>query len=470
MTRSVPVRPFSLRAQLRLALLAAAEACWIYAAILVLGTLAGAPREVSPFGIFLAYWIALQTGQFLPRTQLTWRILQALTLAIAVITIVTAIRIGLYPDLPLADTGWLPNYFGRLSMLLERGTAEQISTFALIFAFVRGLSFAQRALTLWTVGFQFRLGIVVFFGAAFLSALSYPVNFSEWVFLYFALSLPAIALARVEEAGQEHPLGFKWALVMSSGVCATMLLGFIAAQFFTLDSINALFQLLSPLGFVVQILLTLIAIPLFFLLNLLAGLLTPFFDFVRDLLQNLRPGLNGENPEVLKLLNEVTRIVVDLVPYLRVAGVILVVILVGWLIARALNRRVELRESELFAREQIKDSEGFAPVKPPRRARGGFARHEVHAENVRRIYAALLVQAENAGLKRRDAETPLEFLPRLTARFPQAAPALGEITNAYVAVHYAQQPATDAQVRALRALWTRVKAEMTNAEKSQAHK
>lgn len=460
MAAPMKARSFPLRSQLRLALLAAAEACWIYAAILVLGTLAGAAREVSPFGIFLAYWIALQTGRFLPRTRLTWRVLQALTIAIAVITVVATIRIGLYGELPLADMGWLPNYLGRLTMLSERGPAEQISTFALIFAFVRGLSFAQRALTLWTIGFQFRLGIVVFFGAAFVSAISYPVNFSEWVFSYFALSLPAIGLARIEEAGQERPLGFKWALVMLTAVGATMLLGFVVAQFFTLDAINALFELLSPLGFIVQIVVTLVAIPLFFLLNLLAQLLTPFFDFVRDMLQNLRPGSGGENPVVLQFLNEVTRIVVDLVPYLRLAGVILVVIFIGWLIARALSKRMEWQERELYARERIDDSEGFTPAGTPRARRGGFARHEIHAENVRRIYAALLVQAESAGLKRRDAETPLEFLPRLTAHFPRVAPALVEITNAYVAVHYAQHPASEVEVRALRTVWQNTKALM----------
>jgi hypothetical protein len=391
--------------------------------------------------------------------------LQALTLLIAVGTIIAAIRVGLYGDLPLADVNWLPNYFGRLSMLLERGSAEQISTLALIFAFLRGLSFAQRPLTLWTVGFQFRLGIVVFFGAAFVSAVSIPVNFSEWILIFFALSLPAIALARIEEAGQEHPLGGKWTFVMLTAIGATMLLGFVVVQVFTLDTINALFELLSPLGFIIQILATLVAIPLFFLLNLLAGLLTPFFDFVRNVLKNINPGLNGSNPEVLQFLNEVTRVVTDLAPYFRLVGVVLVVVLLGWLIARALNKRMDWQERELFAREHIDDRDGFAPAPQARARRVGFARHAIHAENVRRIYAALLVQAASAGLARREAETPLEFLPRLVARFPEVAPALDQITNAYVAVHYAQQPASDAQVRALRALWQTTRNKMQESSR-----
>ncbi len=462
----ISLHSWLLRAQLRLTLLAAAETCWIYAAVYVLSALAGAPRVISPFGIFLTYWLALQTGRLAPRAKKTWRVLQALTIVIAFSVILVVIRFALYGEFALTNLHWLSDYFERLIMLREGGAAEQISTLALILVFARGLNLAQRPLTLWTVGYQFRLGIVVFFVTALVSALSHPVNFSVWIFVYFGLSLLAIALARIEEAGQERPLGGKWALVMLSAIGATMLLGFAIAQIFTLDALDRAFGLFSPLGFIVRILIALVALPLFLGIALLGKLLTPFFAFLRDMLQNSGFTPNGANADALKLLNQATRVVADLTPYLRVIGVALTVVAAGWLIARALNKRVAERERELFAREEIDDRENFAPESKPRAPRGRFARRAVHAENVRRIYAALLVQAENAGLERRAAETPFEFLPRLAARFPNVAPALGEITNAYVAVHYAQQPATDTQVRELRALWTRAKAQMTNAEKN----
>jgi len=452
---SPQIRPHSylLRAQLRLLLLAAAETCWIYTMTLLLGALADAPRQVSPLGILFVYWIALQTGRILPSTQKNWRLLQALAVAIAGLTILGVIRLNLYSELPSADINWLPNYFGRLAMLQARGATEQISTLALIFAFVRGLGFAQRPLTLWTVGYQFRLGIVVFFGAALLSALTMPVAFSMWVFLYFALSLPAIALARIEEAGQEYPLNAKWALVLLTAVGATILLGFAVTQIFTLDAINAFFAFLAPLGLILAILAALAAIPLLFVANLLAEWLTPFFDFLRGMLQSLGPNLGNGNQDAQRFLERISYIVIDLLPYLRLGGVALGIIVSGWLIARALNRRIEWQEHELFASQDTDALEKFAPTKAPRRARGGFARHALYAENVRRIYAALLVQATNAGLERRAAETPLEFLPRLGARWPESARAFDKITNAYVATHYAQHSATDAQVRELRALW-----------------
>jgi hypothetical protein len=85
---------------------------------------------------------------------------------------------------------------------------------------------------------------------------------------------------------------------------------------------------------------------------------------------------------------------------------------------------------------------------------------EIEAENIRRIYAALLARCQAIGLPRREAETPFEFLPRLRAQFPQAASDLSALTEAYVAVHYAQTPATGAQVRAMRAVWQRLRGQL----------
>ena len=458
-------RALNLRAELRLALLAAAQACWIYAAALVIGVNAGAARIVTPLAIFFVYWIALQTGRLLPRSHRAWRVLQIAAIGIAVIAILFAIRVDLYENAAPADVFWLPNYFGRMLTFFENGSAEFISTLALVFAFLRGMSFAQRPLTLWLIGYEFRLGIVVMFVSAFFAALTYPANFIVWIFVYFGVSLPAIALARMEEAGQERALGGKWALVLLSVIAATMLLGFLLTRFFTLETIDALFTMLAPLSYVVGILIALLSVPVVLLLDLVAKLLTPFFDFARGFLLNLRPGLNGDNPEVTRVLSEVTRVVTDLMPYARLLIIILVIFFIGWLIARALNKRMNWVEQEMFVRETVQDRDGFAPQAQARAKNARKGRREIHAENVRRIYAAMLAQAEASGLSRRDAETPFEFLPRLKEKFPYVAPALDEITRAYVAVHYAQQPSTETQVRELRALWQTTQTQMRQAAK-----
>ncbi|HZQ07863.1 MAG TPA: DUF4129 domain-containing protein [Anaerolineae bacterium] len=460
--------PLALRAHLRLVLLAAAEACWIYAALLTFGTIAGMPHEVSPFGIFLVYWAGLLTGRILPRSKLAWRVLQFATIAIAFFAILFAIRIGLYTDVPFADVSWLPEYFGRTLTFFQRMTPEALSTVALIFSFVRALGFAQRPLTLWQVGFQFRLGIVIFFFTALLAALTRQTDFILWIFIYFGFSLCGISLARIEEAGQTQPLSWRWAVIFFIVIGATLLLGLIATRLFTLAVVDAFFGLLSPLWLAIGIVIALLAFPFVYLFSLLVDLLQPLFEqfrrFLQDLLARLPLPNNTEPPHIP---DQLTQQLTSLLPYLRFISVILVVILIGWIIARALHRLMKQEEEEMFMREAADERmTATAKTKSPRPARP--TRREMNAESVRRIYAALQAHAESLGLARRDAETPLEYLPRLVARFPASSTDLREITNAYVAVHYAQKPADADQVHELRAIWQRTKSAMSAKEKKQS--
>lgn len=446
--------------ELRYALLAAGEATWIYAVILTLAAPLDFPRLVSPVGIFFVYWVGLLAGRLLPRSRYSWRALQLASIAIAALAILIAIRADLYADIPLSDTAWLENYFSRALSFFNRFTAEQFSTLALLFAFVRGLGFANRPLTLWFVGFQFRLGIVVFFGTAILAVLVGGVELRQWIFVYFLISLLAIALARIDESGSEMPLGGKWAVVLLCAILATLLLGLIATRVFNLQTADAFFQLLSPLAIILEIIVALIAIPLTILVQALVGFLSPLFAALRDAFNRLPPQLGTPPNQPPPLVNETVDRFAALVPYLQLLGVILVVIFLAWLVARALNRRMRREEEEAFLREADSTS-GTNPIETiaPRKTRRD-ARHEPDAENVRRIYAALLALAQELGIPRRDAETPFEFLPRLSARFPDAASELTTLTDAYVAAHYEQRPVSRSQVRELRDVWQHLRKEL----------
>ena len=72
------------------------------------------------------------------------------------------------------------------------------------------------------------------------------------------------------------------------------------------------------------------------------------------------------------------------------------------------------------------------------------------------MYAALVARAKDAGLLRRVDETPYEFLPRLKQEFPEQADDIHSITEAYVAVHYAEEYAAPEVVAHVRATWQRV--------------
>lgn len=461
MSAAIPFRSINLRAELRLALLAAAESCWLYAIVLTIGVIAGFPRVISPLGIFVVYWLGLVVGRLLPRLPHAWRTLQIASVICAVLIILLAMRVGFYDEFALTSPLWLSNYFENGLAFFQRFTGEQISTLVLILAYMRALGFAQRPLTLWVIGFQFRLGIVIFFALAIIAAFAGRVDFIFWIFMFFAFSLLGIALARIEEAGQTSPLDARWTVVMFTMLAATLLVGFALTRFLTLDALNAFIAFLSPVFLVLQIIFFILALPFFILTEFLIRLLIPLFNLLANAFSKMIPTIPQTNIETVPILESVTRSFETLMPYLRLAGVVLVLVVIGWVIARALNRRMNREEEEMFTREGVDEKQSIQRERRPRAARP--QRREVHAENVRRIYAALQAQAEALGLPRRAAETPLEFLPRLTARFPGSAANLEKITNEYVAVHYAQQQASDAQVRELRDVWKKTKEEMKQA-------
>lgn len=465
-----PSTGLNLRAELRLALLAAAESCWLYAIVITVGTIGGLPHEVSPLGIFLVYWVGLVAGRVLPRLPQTWRLLQILTVLTAFIAILFAIRIGLYTDLSLTDFSWLLVYFQHIFQLFEHATPDDLSTFVLIFAFVRALGFAQHPLTLWTIGFQFRLGIVIFFVLAGIGALSTRIEFTLWIFAYFAFFLLSIALARIEDAGRVGTLGGRWAAVMLSMLAVILLIGYAATQLLTLRTVNALFAALAPVALIGEAILLIIALPIITVLDFLFRLISPLFKIFADFMSRFFPANQNSNPEATHTLDAVMQGFINIVPYLRLLGVILVLGVLAWWIARNLNKRMNRVEDEMFAHEPLTDTDtnGLSQPRRPRSSR--FGRREIHAENVRRIYAALQAHAEDLGLKRNDAETPLEYLPRLCAQFPESNADLATLTNAYVAVHYAQQDPTEVQVRELRQVWLRLRDQMKQDEQSKSKK
>lgn len=466
MSVTIPLRSVNSRSELRLALLAAAESCWFYAIALTLGTMAGFPRAVSPLGIFVMYMAGLLAGRFLPRLPQSWRLLQMLTVLIAFFALLAAIRVGLYPDLNLTDVSWLPAYLSGVFAIFEHVNSQVLSTVILVLAFIRALGFAQRPLTLWVVGFEFRLGIVIFFVLAIFAGLATNVNFTLWIYLYFAFFLISIAFARIEDAGQLGALGGRWAAVMLTMLAITLLVGFALTHVLTLRAVNAFFAFFAPVAFVLEAILLIIALPFIYLFDLLFQMLLPLLQLFGQSLSRLFPAQIQPNPDAQRMFESLAHQLESLIPYLRLIGIIFVLLGVAWLIARALNRRMTREEEEMFARESVGLDDTSRLDKRRRSAPPRVGRREIHAENVRRIYAALQAQAEALGLKRRDAETPLEYLPRLSARFPALTIDFQTITHAYVAVHYAQQSATDAQVRELRAIWQHTQRGMKDESKS----
>ena len=446
----------SLRRELRFALLAAMETCWVYAILASVAGLIRVAHLVSPLSLFAAYWIALAAGRALPQLRQRRIVLQFLAIALALFTLLAIARVEFYSRFAWFDLTWLPSFLRTLAGLSGEFIAEYLATVGVLYMFIRGLGYAQRPLTLWFVSFQFRLGIVAFFLLLLLSGFLKPFDASLWIFVYFFVSLLAIALARIEEVGSDLPMGPRWAITLAAAVALVIFIGVGILQFLTLDTATALLRLFTPLWMVVEIVFLLIALPIGFAVSVLVELVRPLFKNLGNPLDALKGlfaftgGLSAllPNPPALAFL----------APLLKVLLTLTVILGVGLALARALNLHMQHAEEETFLRESIGDEDdaararrlGAAKKTRPRRAAGPAA------ESIRRIYAALVARASDAGLPRARAETPYEYLPRLERAFPQQAVDVRAITDAYVAVHYGEREFAATEVERLRQVWRQV--------------
>ena len=113
----------------------------------------------------------------------------------------------------LWEPGWLIGTFGRLGQ--ENLPHEVIVFLLVLFLWWRGLVLAQRRIDSESVAFRFRLGLLMIAVTTALggSILSWSCHY--FVFGFFFASLLGIALARVEEVGQQYggnqlPFGLSW--------------------------------------------------------------------------------------------------------------------------------------------------------------------------------------------------------------------------------------------------------------------
>lgn len=451
------------RRELRLALFAAMETCWTYAVLAILAAGIGA-RPISALVIFVAYWVAILAGRLVPRAKWHRVVLQIFAMTVALVAILAVARIELYTARDPGDLSWVPQLLRGILLPPTRLTAEHLVGIGTLFAIVRGLGMAQRPLTLWFVGFRFRVGVVIFtFSVALASVLS-RVELSGWVVAFFGISLLSIALARIEENSSETHLGLRWGITLTSVILLTLFLAFLVLQVVTLNAATIAVRALTPVWALISFVLVIIAVPAAYLAEWLANLLRPVFNSFGRLIEQLGQLLPREMVEGMQNAPMNETLAATLGALGQTIFVLAIFLVVGYLLARALHQRLAREEAETYTREALASDERLrrTPMTKPRQT-PPHAR-SVSAESIRRIYAALVAHARSAGLPRQTAETPYEFLPRLTNTWDAERDDLREITEAYVATHYAERDMS-AELNRVRAAWERIKHTTKNVKR-----
>ena len=438
-------------------LLAAMETCWVYAILSFFAYVVSFPRFISPFAIFIAYWIAIVVGRVLPRRKERWIVLQASAILIAFITMLAIARIELYDD-AWFDFAWLPNYVVNLFSILSRLTPAHLSAAAVLFAFIRGLGFGQRPMTLWFTGYQFRLGIVIFFVLLIVASIFKQFDPSLALFIYFFISLIAIALARIDELDSAQRLSSRWSGTLVVSVIVVLCLGFLLLQFLNVDSASLLLWVFTPIGLFLSALLFLMAIPAGILAGWFVELMRPLFGQLGQMMNQMSQFMPLGAQDALENFQTAANSP-QLISILKTIAIAALILVVGYWLARALQRRMKIVEDEEYIRESVSRDERFGERGRRMKKKTAPRKKSTHlaAESIRRIYAALVARAAENGLPRQVAETPYEFLPRLENKFADNAADLRAITDAYVDVHYAEHTATEERVKSVKEAWERIK-------------
>jgi hypothetical protein len=82
-------------------------------------------------------------------------------------------------------------------------------------------------------------------------------------------------------------------------------------------------------------------------------------------------------------------------------------------------------------------------------------------DQIRYFYLSLVRRAGDQGIKRRNSETPLEYVQALKKKWPEAEGDLDELTGAFMKARYSPRPIEREEVNPIKARWKRVRSRLS---------
>ncbi|GAB4542656.1 MAG: hypothetical protein Kow0063_34960 [Anaerolineae bacterium] len=433
---------------------------------------------VGLFGTLLTFMLVLDILNFL---QVDWPFYELAVVGLILVSSLLFVRFWLYGSLPPGDLRWLGNSLGALFDFHQGIRPELILLLTSVLLWQRAANATSRDVGFFGVGLSFRLGLLLIILGAGLLNFTGGRDVRPILWLFLALGLTAVALARAyEKAADARSIGALPSLrrmgQLLLAVGATVGAAALVSLFYTPDRIKAtLLVWLKPFGILLgpllRILLQLLFIvlqPLFLGLEWLLKRLLQNVDwtFIGEMLDSLRLGFETEE------MTEPTREIFSGLPpwvwaVLRYLFILLALIVLLGLVLLFLNRvrdRRDRAETEQESSETItlggatlgrglrwlRDMAGLV-------RRFGLSRQLLAAISVQNIYANLCRLARQRGYPRHLAQPPDIYLPVLAQAFPGQMEALARITAAYMQVHYGDLPVTAAELAQLREDYQRVR-------------
>lgn len=346
-----------------------------------------------------------------------------------------------------------------------------------LFLWQRATSATSRDISFFKVGMSFRVGLLLLIAFGGLASYLDGLHLLPLLWIYFALGLVAVGLARIHEKAEDAqsagaPLPGRRLAQLLLVTAATVGGMGLLSEVYTPAGIRAFLHWFDPLWRVLGALLTVLMVVLGWLLNpLLMWLEARLADLLRDqrfdeLLGFLTPGVAESEEGLLTRLPAWARVALaDLALGLFILVVAVVVLGFLLLYLERVRRNTARRSEEdadaepatfgggLLGRgwQALRDLAGLA-------RRYGLSRQLLAAISVQNLYANLCRLARLRGHGRRPAQPPDDYLPTLARAFTGQEEPLARLTAAYMRVHYGDHTVTAAELAALRADYRAVRA------------
>jgi hypothetical protein len=469
--------------------LAVMECCWLFAwQTLFLGA-RGQSQRVPLAGLLAMMLGALYLTRLGNQSGVSLVAQRLITLALALLSTLVLLKVQVYTSYSLTDLSWLVRFAREVGDFLLRIPLSLILFLTGLYIWWRGIELAQQALSIESVGFSFRVGIVAFLWLFLAKVFFFAADAVPYALLYFLVGLVAMGLARIEDVGRSHigirsPFNAAWLTILAASAVSVSALSLLVVNVFSFRNIAAMVSALQPV-------IALIARVTYPIQMVFAGLLQWVLSWLIGVLARLFGGSevlsdDATSSELAELLQELqqmqlsqsTSVVWRLVQSaILVLGFLFLLLFVAFSIGRVQRALRDGRTAEhetVWDREAMADDVLDAVGDRWRRWRdellARLARlrgEEYSLVSIRTTYASLTRLAAASGYPRREAETPYEYITTLIEAFPGSDGEIQLITDAYVRVHYGERAFSVQYVQRVRDSWLALRSRQ-EADRSQS--
>ncbi len=455
--------------------LAGMEITWITPFFLLFyHPLADMPAWIVFVGLFGSLLVFMLMLELLNLLQVDWPFYELAVVGLILVSSLLFVRFWLYGDMPLGNFHWLSNSLGAVFDFHQGIRPELVLILTSVLLWQRAANATSRDVGFFSVGVSFRLGLLLLILGAGILSFFRGKDVRPILWLFLALGLTAVALARtLEKAADAWSVGALPSLrrlgqlLLAVGV--TVGTAILVSFFYTPDKIKrTLLFVLEPLWPLLGPVLRLLMQAFFLVLKLiflaLHWLLTQLFQnldwtSISDIF-----GIMGDSFAPEQVLEQTEGVLSDVPPWiwtgLRYFLILLAIAVLVGIVLLFLNRMRAVSERDQ-AEEMGTEEVTFGNATLGRELRWlrdmaglvrrfGLSRQLLAAISVQNIYANLCRLARQRGYPRHPAQPPDDYLPVLAQAFPDQEQALSRITLAYMRVHYGDQSVTTAELAQLR--------------------